>query len=511
MASSVNQQPAYQTIDFESKSCKEKCGERSPTKNSLIACVCVLFGLATMTASFVVFSMASSKMHIGQVLHISDPHLDQYYDSRISAGECRCHWNPHKDNCSASTSTSTSGKSGSFGCDSPPSLVRSAINAAADVAPGDTLPVLLSGDFTRHGSGDYQNPSNLVLDAFKNISSWMRDAGFKIVVSTWGNNDFRQNYYFDVDKKCSEQSLLAATSKFVASNLPNVNAINHMLPTSMECFGYYAYEIGDDAPVKIRILSLNTIMYSVNHQPKDLTNFDPGGQFQWMEDQLTACLQDMSCDAVWILGHVPPGREWCNGDPSWEEIYVKKYVSLLKKFSKHGIIKGQIFGHEHINSIRLIDADDLDIPPIIISAAISPVYSNRPSFRVIDYDRDRGGQNYGSILNFHVYGLKNDNFQQLEWEERFSGNTEFGLKNISGRSVLTWFNSFALNPTMNAPFQKFVTRSWDRDTLTPPMNSPCLSHPNICHLKYVLESDIVICISKEEEKEKKEKKETMRS
>jgi hypothetical protein len=367
--------------------------------------------------------------------------------------------------------------------------------------------VLLSGDFTRHGSGDYSNPAKLVLDAFQNISTWMRDAGFNVVVSTWGNNDFRQNYYFDVQKRCSEQSLLAATSKSVASNLPNVDASNHLSPTSMECFGYYAYEIDQGG---IKILSLNTILYSVKHQPKDLTNLDPGGQFQWMEDQLTACVQDASCGAVWILGHVPPGREWCNGDPSWENVYVQKYVNLLNFFSSHGIIKGQLFGHEHINSIRLIDADNLDIPPIIIAAAVSPVYSNRPSFRVIEYDRDRGGRSYGSIVNFRVHGLKNDNFQQQQehqiWEERFTADTEFGFKNVSGRSVLAWFNSFSLNPEMNPPFQKFVTRSWDRDTLEPPMNSPCLPHPNICHLKYALESDIANCIRNEKKKQQSKRR-----
>ena len=151
--------------------------------------------------------------------------------------------------------------------------------------------------------------------------------------------------------------------------------------------------------------------------------------------------------------------------------------------------------HEHINLIRTIN-NNTDIPPIIIAAAVSPVYLNRPSFRVIDYDRNLG-VNYGNVLDFHVHGLIGSNFNtKLEWSKRFSAKNEFHLNNLSSQSVSKWIDTFIAKP-MNQPFQTFIARTWDRDA-SPPAGNECPStQPNICWLKYVLERDIKNCMHEE--------------
>ena len=538
---SLNQTPPYSAIDADSKttaSCAARCKTvKRPSVNCSVVAICVTIGVGIVVAASIIFAQASNTSHVnvGQVIHMSDFHLDSYYDPRLSIKECRCHWKPltSSQHCTPATSTSKSGDYGSFGCDSPPSLIQSALAAAAAIAPETDstrlLPVLVTGDYTRHATHDYQNPSKIVYDAIHNVSVWMKQAGFSSVVSTWGNDDFSKNYYLNTSQTCKQQTslkttipspsnLLKITAETLSMNLHAHEKSNVFSSHSMECYGYYAYDVFPG----IRVLSLNTIVYSVKHTPKDLTNVDPMDQFKWLRSELNKCVSDVDCHAIWIIGHIPPGREWCQGVPSWDNVYVEQYVSILSDYSNsdtHGtssksIIKGQLFGHEHINSVRLIDRNP-NIPPIVIAAAVSPVYGNRPSFRTIDYIRDR--INHGTIVNVHVHGktLNGDGGggggggggmgSDMSWKPRFSMISEFNLVDKKGTPVLSTesighlFDTFAYNEdtkTMNPPFQTFVTRSWDRDSKLPPDTSPCITHPNVCHLQYALDKDIDECIKK---------------
>ena len=492
---------SYERFDSEQQeSCVSKCTARKASKNTLLISFCILVGTGTLFSAIYTFVLASSTVHVGQIIHMSDFHLDAYYDSRLSV-KCRCHWKPSNPTCNNPlNSTARSGKRGSYGCDSPVSLVKSAVEAAYAVSKKAKaiLPVVVSGDYTRHATHDYIDPSMLVKNAFANVTTWMKNAGFKEVVGTWGNDDFAQNYYFDLSKSCQQQSLIASTSQEMKRLLPNLDSAtthstNTINPTSMRCSGYYAYNLQETG---IRILSLNTILYSVKHQPdySDENFQDPEGQFAWMEEQLQDCLVDSSCRAVWILGHIAPGREYCMQSPSWKDIYVEKYLDILISWSPKNLIKAQLFGHEHINSIRLLSAEHTDLPPILLTAAVSPVYLNRPAFRVLDYDRDIRSSNFGHILDFTVFGMTGFTASD-EWETRFTASDEFKLNNISSTSVLAWINSFTTAP-MNQPFETFVKRSWDRDTIPPTGYSCPFIFPDICHLLYVREVDIEICTKK---------------
>ena len=321
----------------------EKCNARIPTRNTFVVIICLLLGLSTIVLAGIIFAISANKQHSGQVIHMSDFHLDAYYNSRISI-KCRCHWKP-ESTCNAINSTSSSGKFGSFGCDSPSELIQSALKAAVEVSKGnkDLLPIIVSGDYTRHATHDYSNPSRLVLEAFVNVSKWMKAYGFKTIIPVYGNDDFAKNYYFNVSKDCKDQTLLASTSKEIIKLLPNYfhDDTTDSADSTMSCYGYYHYNIENG----IRVFSLNTILYSVKHHPEYTLNEidDPGKQFQWMEQQLQKCSKDFSCRAVWILGHIPPGREHCMGTASWKDRYVSKYIEILEKWSPL-LIKAQFFG-----------------------------------------------------------------------------------------------------------------------------------------------------------------------
>ena len=185
-------------------------------------------------------------------------------------------------------------------------------------------------------------------------------------------------------------------------------------------------------------------------------------------------------------------------------------MSILREDNRAdggGALRAQLFGHEHINSIRLISADpkDAGIPPIFIQAAVSTIYDNRPSFRVFDFDPEDG-----TPVDFTVFTSSqvDDNIDandatKLEesWRESFSGRKEFGLVNLSAPAVLDMIQTFSVDRATGVEsdtLRHFLDRAWDRakGVSVPPPGSPCTRVPNFCFLKYTLEKEISACTSR---------------
>ncbi len=505
--------------------CVRQCCCGSP--RAALATVCAVLGLAAVAASLVIMELqrdatggtptpATPVADVRRVLHVSDFHLDSYYDDAFPPHTCRCHakHNPAEPRCAetAASSSPIASPDGSYGCDSPPSLVQSAMRAAAAAAPGTDsyVAAVATGDFTRHGTADLADPSQVVVDAVGNVTAWFRASLPSVpFVAAYGNDDLRRNYYFNLSRGC-DQPLLRAAAPHLAKQLPGLSST---AAATMRCGGYYRYDIAvgggthrnstNEPPKTIRVLSLNTILYSLKHFPVpaegSAASLDPAGQFAWLETELSSCAAEQdSCMTVWLVGHIPPGREFCGGLSAWAEPYAEKYVSLLRAHS--GVVAAQFFGHEHVNSIRMVSADPADygIPPIIIGAAVSPIYANRPSFRVTDFDRRNG-----KLVDFHVWTSRvtDEGAEPAGGDDTFSpsfsASSEFGLANLQSPAVARMLNTFLDGGgDLSVPaFKTYVQRSWDRGASVslPPPGSPCSAHPNVCHLMYALERDIVRC------------------
>ena len=489
------------------------CGSQCAALATLVA----VLGLATIAASVVIMELqrddtAGANAHgvpaedVRRILHVTDFHLDSAYDDAFPQRTCRCHAkaNPAEPQCAASAASPSAviSPAGSYGCDSPPSLVRSTIRAAAAALTTDTYAVaVVTGDFTRHGTDDFADPSRVIVDAMGNVTSWMRQSlpDAVPVVAAFGNDDFRRNYYFNLSRGC-DQPLLRDAAPHLVKLLPDLSSA---AASTLRCGGYYRYDVKQGQQY-IRVLSLNTILYSLKHFPVPADGsdaaLDPAGQFAWLEAELSSCAaKTEACLGVWLVGHIPPGREFCGGLSAWAEPYAERYVAILRAHS--GVVAAQMFGHEHVNSIRMISADPADhgIPPIIIGAAVSPIYANRPSFRVTDFDKRNG-----KLVDFHVWTSRviddapsSTTGVDNTFSPSFSASSEFGLANLQSPAVADMLNAFLDGGgDLSVPaFKRYVERSWDRGASTslPPPQSPCSAHPNVCHLMYALERDIVRC------------------
>ena len=457
-----------------------------------------------------------SVVGFSQIVHVSDFHLDSFYDPRLPIQHCHCHARPASvdpsGTCTGASGSAPrrSGASGSYACDAPEAMVRAAVTMTARAA-ATAVGILVSGDLTRHWTAEAADASAMVRSAFADVTSFFRkelhDAGASTTPNfvAWGNDDFSKNYLFNTSLPCDEQSLMQQTAKMVQTNLPTLRTAE---ASRMQCAGFYRYDMGSGG---IRVLVLNTVMYSVKRSrwfPNAAD--DPMGQFRWLREELKSCRDEKKCTGVWILAHIAPGRESCVGNSMWLEHYVEQYVSILRADARAaggGALKAQFFGHEHVNSMRLISADkrDAGIPPIFIQAAVSTIYENRPSLRVVDFDAKDG-----TLMDFTVWTSRavDDNIDagdtaklEASWSESFSARKEFALDDLSAPAVLAMMETFTVDPTTgeeSEALRLFLDRAWDRGEgiSMPPPGSPCVRVPEFCNLKYTLEKEIVACLNR---------------
>lgn len=141
---------------------------------------------------------------------------------------------------------------------------------------------------------------------------------------------------------------------------------------------YVEFKIGE-----LTILSIATVIYSVNHQPSEPDEDDPFNQFAWLREKLEQAVK--ASEMVWIVGHVPPGIETFGYSQLWKPKYVEAYLEIVQDPALGAVVAAQLFGHVHKDEIRLLPTIPSGAGPMLLSGSISPVYYNWPSFKMVEY------------------------------------------------------------------------------------------------------------------------------
>ncbi|XP_063810636.1 acid sphingomyelinase-like phosphodiesterase 3b isoform X2 [Pseudophryne corroboree] len=187
-----------------------------------------------------------------------------------------------------------------------------------------------------------------------------------------------------------------------------------------------------------RVIILNTNLY---YESNSITaNMeDPGDQFSWLENQLTAASQ--KGEKVYIVGHVPPGYFEKKREKSWfRENFNKRYVEIIQKH--HTVIQGQFFGHHHTDSFRMFYGNSGDpVSSMFIAPGISPWMTtlpgvnngaNNPGIRVFEYDRKSL-----HVLDMVTYymNLSYANTESPRWEKEYRLTEAFLVPDGSPQSM----------------------------------------------------------------------------
>lgn len=379
---------------------------------------------------------------MGFFLWLSDLHLDPYYGQKGAVGTSN-------SECSANDSIASK-PYGLVGCDAPLSLIEETLKHVANFGENENSKnpdfVLITGDFARHATETLDDPiqetksilrslneaiqsyfpSNSTAD--ENIDGYVSSSSISVIPAL-GNNDVTPDYYLDLTDTTNTNEIL----QMALSGLYELFRSDQEIETFSRG-GYFARNISDN----LTVISLNTVMYSINHQPAWQTSplsplrlDDPMGQFAWMKEELH--LASKTGRAVYMVGHIPPSIGSFRHSQFWHDHYLDQYFEILQEAerdfefwnnqnNRQQLVVAHLFGHLHSEEFRLLtptpmrnstsadqasgSSSDNDSAvgntklPLLIASSITPVYGANPSYRLVEYH-----EGTAAILDYQTFYL----------------------------------------------------------------------------------------------------------
>jgi hypothetical protein len=230
-----------------------------------------------------------------------------------------------------------------------------------------------------------------------------------------------------------------------------------------------SYDIANPALSGVHILSLNTIFFSANYHAAKFSqgcatvpSTAAADLYAWLESRLAAAQQRR--EKLWLMFHIPPGidgfstieksmgsstttagssAENCESRivPMWAPRWTAQFDALVEKY--HDIIVASFAGHTHMDDFRVIGLPAVPPSFVLIDPAVSPIYDQNPSFRVVSFAKD------GSLLDQSTYYLANLLFASRdtrgEWKKEYTFSREWKTKALDGTALATAYQQIVNN------------------------------------------------------------------
>jgi sphingomyelin phosphodiesterase len=233
---------------------------------------------------------------------------------------------------------------GSFGCDTPLSLVESMLEYIPTIENNISF-ALFTGDVPPHEVWEtlpiektqaIQDSSYALLHAHFDTPFLINTHLYPVI----GNHESAPTNLFplkdsNLPKNNHDYLNMDWLYKSLEDNWDGWVSPHHLPSVHLNSGSYTAH------PVKgLKLISLNTnFCYHLNwwlyQQP---TERDPNDILKWLIDQLQQ--SEDKGEKVWIEGHTPPGDHSCLHD------YSNYYYQIVERYAPH-VIVGQFFGHSH--------------------------------------------------------------------------------------------------------------------------------------------------------------------
>ncbi len=280
-----------------------------------------------------------------------------------------------------------SGEEGSrYGCDTGEKLWDATKKELRAILNSSNPPafIVYTGDLPAH---EYPCSSGATLAANRDtiIKLVLEDlldlAGTTPLFYAPGNNDpLTGDYASFSDGACeSPWTLLGPATPYPA---PNATKVYYKDPIH----GYYAAT----APKGLRVIGMNTIMYSHNFNDSDHCSHDYtvqdtscANQLTWVRNQLRDA--KAAKEKAYLIMHIPPGVDAYSGNGMWENpMWEDSLLQITEDYQD--VISGIFFGHTHMDELRCLVApsDPSKITEVAISCpGISPIFDNNPGFKKV--------------------------------------------------------------------------------------------------------------------------------
>ncbi|RZF41613.1 hypothetical protein LSTR_LSTR000327 [Laodelphax striatellus] len=382
----------------------------------IFAALCLLSNRdMALMAEFLLMSsvLASAHGRLGYFWHITDLHWDIHYGTE-------------SHNCwHGGGGGGRDGGQQQFGdhnCDSPWSLIQSAVRMMRD-KHGDNIEFVLwtgiSYYFNSLSRKSGRLPSHS-LNALKNLTTLLRNTfSSQFVFPVMGHDDpiYPYRHLTTLWKQWLPNEALYTLSKG----------------------GYYTIE---QKVRKLRLVLLNTNLWAASQNNDE----DPENQWLWLEDVLQKSQRNK--ETVYLVGHVAPGADERQAMPTRKSILPRhnaKYLDLVRRYAN--IITGQFFGHLHSDSFRVIYSDDgKPVSWIFLAPSVTPRRtqsgSNNPALRLYKFDTDTGQvQDY---VQYYLDLSTANRDHRAEWQIEYNLTSYYGFRQVSARDLHELAESFTV-------------------------------------------------------------------
>ena len=343
--------------------------------------------------------------------------------------------------------TSSSPPYGMTGCDTPLKLlesalddfVRESINASENI-------ILYLGDAVRHEMKDFEDSSDSAssryieenaliytithkmfstLQAKLNQTSSARFFHHPSIISLLGNEDCVPHYHFLYSTEPSLHPALVQQTKALVDT-------GVLSAEEGAMYGRCAFYSRVVAKTNLKIIAINTILYSVQLKPKHQSSADPCGQFAWLDSELHAARA--AGQRVMITGHIVPfAVRW---DPTMRDTYREMMMN------HSDVISVQWFAHTHMFAFQTFSKED-DAPPLFDIPAITPRDGNVPSYIWATFEDQ---------TNFNRSQFTNSSWKVNTIHERF-------YNVATSPNTPVWRNSASVFPTSFKEFHPPISTS----------------------------------------------------
>ncbi|XP_061175715.1 acid sphingomyelinase-like phosphodiesterase 3b [Saccostrea echinata] len=347
----------------------------------------------------------------GWFLHVTDFHWDYTYGTQDWS--CNDNVNNH-------------GLYGDYWCDSPWTLIKSAVEAMKNATKeGQADFILWTGDNVLHVGNDKVN-LDIHDQILGNLTDLLQNSFPTVpVYATYGNHDYYPHNQFPPHNNELYNRTLAQWKSWINDVQQEDN---------FRKGAYYTVK----ASSGIRILALNTNLYYTSDKITAGIP-DPADQFAWMEEVLNTSRANN--EKVLVTGHVPPGMAPPLGTRWMYEEFHKKFNNILLKYSD--VITGLHFGHEHNDNLRVFyDEKDKPVLSLFMAPSVTPWRfkipgvtgkAHNPGFRMIKYDQSTG--RYLDLIQYYMDLPESNRLQNPVWKTEYTATTDMSIPDITPGSI----------------------------------------------------------------------------
>ena len=128
--------------------------------------------------------------------------------------------------------------------------------------------------------------------------------------------------------------------------------------------GYYSQRLrlqtGITTPIRLVVLNTEYFNHGNSYVVQGDTIHAALEHLKWLNDTLASV--EREGEVAYVIGHVPQGMETgylndqrvpSSARPYWMDIYAKKYQEIMDHWGED-VVRVQIFGHEHVDTFRLM-------------------------------------------------------------------------------------------------------------------------------------------------------------